>query len=192
MTRRQEAGARAPNRSLAAGGRTDGIFGVRLRASGLLGGGSLEDLAQTGAQPTEDAVQDVPARQIGQDRLAPAIVLLQLVQDARMPGLQIQALLERLEGLGLQAVSEVDDAEIAVQVRVEELPLDRLLAQPLSFLGLALRQSQGQAKEGYVFHFWILRPLLALHVDRLLEEGDRLLVGAALEGGHSIAPGDFR
>src|SRR2546427_11141473 len=88
---------------------------VRGGALGLLGGGAVEQHAQPVAHASRHPVQKMAARQEGEERLAATVVLLQLVQDSRVSGLEVQALLERLERRRLHAVPEGDDPQVAAQ-----------------------------------------------------------------------------
>ncbi|PYT12565.1 MAG: hypothetical protein DMF51_12905 [Acidobacteria bacterium] len=164
---------------------------VRGGALGLLGGGPVEQHAKPVAHATRHPVQKMAARQEGEDRLAATVVLLQLVQDTHVSGLEVQALLERLERWSHHAVPEVDDSQVAVQIGIEELPLDGLLAELQTLLGLPLGQRQGQSEVGNQFHLGVLGPFLPLLFDGLLEEGDRFLVVAPLERLDAAAPGRF-
>src|SRR5207245_10458498 len=95
---------------------------MRGRASGLLGGGALEQLAQPETHASRHAVQQMTARQEGEERLAATVVLLQLVQDTGVSGLEVQALLESLERRRLHALPEIGAATDAIQNRVEGPP----------------------------------------------------------------------
>ena len=86
---------------------------------------------------------------------------------------------------------QVDNPQVAVQIGVEELPLDGLLAELQAFFGLPLGQRQGQSEVGHEFHLGVLGPLGPFLVDGLLEERDRFLVVAPLERLDAAAPSRF-
>ena len=69
------------------------------------------------------------ARKEAQNRVASPIVVVQLLADAAVARLEGEAALKGIEGAPSLTVPQVDDAQVAEQVGVEEFALHRLLAK---------------------------------------------------------------